>query len=97
MLAVQAQDLDVTTVEGLAPPGELSPLQRAFQRHHALQCGFCTPGFLLTAHALAGSHRGPTDREEVRRRLSGNLCRCTGYGTIVDAVVAVLEDRQDVR
>ena len=94
MLAVQAHDLDVTTVEGLAPPGELSPLQRAFQRHHALQCGFCTPGFLLTAHALIESHRGPAGREEVRRRLSGNLCRCTGYGTIVDAVVAVLEDRE---
>ena len=97
ILAVQVQDLDVTTVEGLAPPGELSPLQRAFQRHHALQCGFCTPGFLLTAHALTANHRGPVDREDVRRRLSGNLCRCTGYATIVDAVVDVLEDREGTR
>jgi aerobic carbon-monoxide dehydrogenase small subunit len=92
LLAVQAQDLDVTTVEGLAQPGQMSRLQRAFQRHHALQCGFCTPGFLLTAQALMATHRGPVDREEVRRQLSGNLCRCTGYGTIVDAVVDVLGD-----
>ncbi|HYZ01733.1 MAG TPA: (2Fe-2S)-binding protein [Candidatus Binatia bacterium] len=97
MLAVQAQDLDVTTVEGLAPPGELSPLQLAFQQHHALQCGFCTPGFLLTAHALTEHHRGPVDREAVRHRLSGNLCRCTGYATIVDAVVSVLENRRGAR
>jgi carbon-monoxide dehydrogenase small subunit len=90
LLAVQAQHLEITTVEGLAPPGELSPLQQAFQRHHALQCGFCTPGFLLTAHALTVAHRPPVDREEVRRRLAGNLCRCTGYSTIVDAVMEVL-------
>jgi aerobic carbon-monoxide dehydrogenase small subunit len=93
LLAVQAHDLEVTTVEGLAPAGELSELQHAFQRHHALQCGFCTPGFLLAAHALTTTHRGPVDRDEVRRQLSGNLCRCTGYGTIVDAVVEVLEQR----
>ena len=93
MLAVQAHDLEITTVEGLAPPGELTALQQAFQRHHALQCGFCTPGFLLVAQALAAAHRGPVDREEVRRQLSGNLCRCTGYATIVDAVVEVLGDR----
>jgi carbon-monoxide dehydrogenase small subunit len=87
-LAVQADGLSVTTVEGLAKGPGLSPLQEAFKAHHALQCGFCTAGFLITATVLL--ERNPdADREEIRDALSGNLCRCTGYQTIVDAVVEV--------
>jgi carbon-monoxide dehydrogenase small subunit len=85
MLAVQAQDAKVTTVEGLSKDDELSPLQKAFRRHHALQCGFCTPGMLTTAHALLSEEPG-ADKERIREVLSGNLCRCTGYVPIVDAV-----------
>lgn len=85
MLAVQATDKDVTTVEGITPQTGLSPLQAAFQAHHALQCGYCTPGMLLTAHALLAEIAEP-DADTIRERLSGNLCRCTGYQFIVDAV-----------
>lgn len=88
MLAVQADGAEVTTVEGLTPPdGTLSPLQRAFQQHHGLQCGFCTPGMLLTAHALLAA-TPEVSETDVREALSGNLCRCTGYQFIVDAVLA---------
>lgn len=87
MLAVQARGRNVTTVEGLAAPdGGLTPLQAAFQRHHALQCGFCTPGMLMTATALLAGNSRPTE-EEVRDALSGNICRCTGYVQIVEAVM----------
>ena len=86
LLAVQADGAEVTTVEGLAEGGELGPLQQAFHRCFALQCGFCTPGFLLSAHAFLKQNPAPT-REEVRSALSGNLCRCTGYDPIVDAVL----------
>ena len=86
LLAVQADGAEVTTIEGLAEGGELGPLQQAFHRCFALQCGFCTPGFLLSAHAFLRRHPTPT-REEVRSALSGNLCRCTGYDPIVDAVL----------
>jgi carbon-monoxide dehydrogenase small subunit len=86
LLAVQADGAEVTTVEGLAEGGELSRLQQAFHRCFALQCGFCTPGFLLSAHAFLKQNPAPT-REEVRSALSGNLCRCTGYDPIVDAVL----------
>ena len=86
LLAVQADGADVTTIEGLAEGGELGPLQQAFHRCFALQCGFCTPGFLLSAHAFLRRHPTPT-REEVRSAVSGNLCRCTGYDPIVDAVL----------
>ena len=85
MLAVQAQDTQITTVEGLADDGELSPLQDSFHDHHGLQCGFCTPGMLLTADELLREIPDPTD-EQIRERMSGNLCRCTGYQFIVDSV-----------
>jgi carbon-monoxide dehydrogenase small subunit len=85
MLAVQASGSKVTTVEGLTPPEGLSPLQASFRKHHALQCGFCTPGFLTTAHALL-TQEPDADKERIRHVLSGNLCRCTGYINIIDAV-----------
>jgi carbon-monoxide dehydrogenase small subunit len=88
MLAVQADGHSLETVEGLAgPDGELSVLQRSFSEHHALQCGFCTAGFLMSAQALLRRRPAPTERE-VREELAGNLCRCTGYEGIVAAVLA---------
>jgi aerobic-type carbon monoxide dehydrogenase small subunit (CoxS/CutS family) len=87
MLAVQAEGSKVTTVEGLTPPEDLSPLQKCFREHHALQCGFCTPGFLTTAHALL-THEPDATEERIRHVLSGNLCRCTGYIPIIEAVCA---------
>jgi carbon-monoxide dehydrogenase small subunit len=86
LLAVQADGARITTVEGLAPtPHGLHPIQAAFQEAHALQCGFCTPGFLITVAALLEDNPHPTDKE-IRQGLSGNLCRCTGYQNIVKAV-----------
>ena len=90
VLAVQADGCAVETVEGLATGDELSPLQRAFHEHHALQCGFCTPGILMTATALLRDEPGASE-ERVREALAGNLCRCTGYAPIVAAVRAVQE------
>jgi carbon-monoxide dehydrogenase small subunit len=87
MLGVQAQGAKVTTVEGLSRDDELSPLQAAFRKHHALQCGFCTPGMLVTAHALL-SEEPDADKARIRDVLSGNLCRCTGYIPIIEAVYA---------
>jgi carbon-monoxide dehydrogenase small subunit len=86
MLAVQAGDADVRTVEGLSSGGVLSPLQASFRKHHALQCGFCTPGILMTADALLTAEPD-ADAARVREVLSGNLCRCTGYIPIVEAVL----------
>ena len=87
LLAVQADGCEVTTVESLAPSmDELHPLQEAFRDAHALQCGFCTPGILLTLLPFLAEHPDPSE-DEVRRALSGNLCRCTGYPHIVDAVL----------
>jgi carbon-monoxide dehydrogenase small subunit len=86
MLAVQADGAELLTVEGLARGNELHPLQRAFQDQHALQCGFCTPGFLMTATAFLKENPLPT-REEVREAISGNICRCTGYQPIIDAIL----------
>ena len=88
VLAVQADGREVTTVEGLAGADGLHPLQEAFREHHALQCGFCTPGFLLTALYLIDGDPAIDERDEkdLREALSGNLCRCTGYQNIVDAV-----------
>ena len=86
MLAVQAEGEKVITVEGLSNDEALTPLQAAFRKHHALQCGFCTPGMLTTAHALL-SHEPKADADRVREVLSGNLCRCTGYIPIVEAVL----------
>jgi aerobic-type carbon monoxide dehydrogenase small subunit (CoxS/CutS family) len=88
-LALQAEGRAVTTVEGLADGDELSPLQRAFLRHGGVQCGFCTPGMLISATALLGSTPAPSD-EEIRLALSGNLCRCTGYDGIVKAIRSVV-------
>ena len=85
-LAVQADGAEVVTVEGLSADDALTPLQAAFRKHHALQCGFCTPGMITTAHALL-SERPDVDAEGVRHVLSGNVCRCTGYVPIVDAVL----------
>jgi aerobic carbon-monoxide dehydrogenase small subunit len=86
MLAVQADGAEITTVEGLTKNGGLHPLQEAFHEHHALQCGFCTPGFLLTALHLVRERPDVDDEDEIREALAGNLCRCTGYSNIVDAV-----------
>ena len=90
MLAVQARGRSVLTVEGLAAGDELHPLQRAFHEHHALQCGFCTPGFLMAAEALLRDNPEPSERE-VREGLAGHLCRCTGYEGIVAAVRAAAQ------
>jgi carbon-monoxide dehydrogenase small subunit len=93
LLAVQADGHDVTTVEGLGDPEDLHPVQAAFQALHGLQCGFCTPGFVVTAVHLLHENPRPT-RDEVREALSGNICRCTGYQQIVDAVLAAAEGRE---
>jgi carbon-monoxide dehydrogenase small subunit len=85
VLAVQADGREVTTVEALDEDGELHPLQRAFQAEHGLQCGYCTPGMLMTATEFLEAEPDP-DREEIREALEGNLCRCTGYQNIVNAV-----------
>ena len=87
VFAVQADGAEVTTIEGIAPDGELSPVQAAFRDHHGLQCGFCTPGFVLSATAFLRDHPQPSD-DEIRTGLSGNLCRCTGYQGILVAVRA---------
>src|SRR5438093_11214405 len=86
ILAVQAEGSRVVTVEGLSNDAELTPLQKSFRKHHALQCGFCTPGMITTAHALL-SEEPDCDAARVREVLSGNLCRCTGYIPIVEAVL----------
>jgi carbon-monoxide dehydrogenase small subunit len=84
-LAVQADGREITTIEGLAKDGELSPIQEAFVKNYAFQCGYCTPGMVITSHALLQSNPNPSD-EEIRKALAGNLCMCTGYVQIVDAV-----------
>lgn len=87
VLALQADGAEITTIEGLAPVGGLHPLQTAFWEQHGLQCGFCTPGFIMAAAALLAENRDPSD-EEIGRGLEGNLCRCTGYVNIRKAVKA---------
>ena len=87
MLAVQAEGRSIQTVEGLAGDGELTALQQAFSTHHALQCGYCTPGMLMSAKALLADNREPTENE-IRRAIQGNICRCTGYVNIVEAIKA---------
>jgi aerobic-type carbon monoxide dehydrogenase small subunit (CoxS/CutS family) len=86
LLAVQADGADLMTVEGLAQGEALHPLQQAFHEHHALQCGFCTPGFLMTACAFLQETSNPTEAQ-VREAISGNICRCTGYAPIVQAIL----------
>ncbi|MBD8878364.1 (2Fe-2S)-binding protein [Roseibium polysiphoniae] len=88
MLAVQAGDADVTTVEGLANGAELHPVQAAFREHHGLQCGFCTPGMIMTAVDMIERHGASLDEKTVRHELEGNICRCTGYQNIVKAILA---------
>ena len=87
LLALQADGREVTTIEGFATDGELHPLQRAFVDHHWLQCGFCTPGIILTAADLLSRTSSPSD-DEIRQALRGNLCRCTGYQAIVESIRA---------
>ena len=93
MLAMQAAGAELRTVESLAEADELHPLQRAFQDRHALQCGFCTPGFLMTAVAFLNDNPRPT-RDEVREAISGNICRCTGYQPIIDAILQASSELQ---
>ena len=90
MLAVQADGAKIETVEGLARDGELTSLQQAFSDHHALQCGYCTPGMLMSATALLREHGNPTE-EQIRKGIQGNICRCTGYVNIVEAIKAAAE------
>ncbi len=87
MLAVQADGAKIETVEGLADGDELAPLQQSFSDHHALQCGYCTPGMLMSATALLRQNKSPSD-DEIRKAIQGNLCRCTGYVNIVEAIKA---------
>jgi len=92
MLAVQADGAHVETIEGASDSGSVSELQEAFLRHNALQCGFCTPGMLLTAQELIDAG-GATSRDAVRNYISGNYCRCTGYQSIVNAVLEVAQGK----
>lgn len=88
MFAVQADGCEVLTVEGLEKDGELHPLQKSFSEHHGLQCGFCTPGMLMSSHALLRENPNP-DRKAIKKAIAGNVCRCTGYQNIIKAVEAV--------
>jgi carbon-monoxide dehydrogenase small subunit len=90
MLAAQADGAEVTTIEGLATNGELHPMQAAFKEHHGLQCGFCTPGMVMSAVDLLNTNANPSERE-IREWLEGNICRCTGYQNIVKAIQAVAQ------
>ena len=90
LFAVQAHGRELQTVEGLADGDQLNPLQEAFREHHGLQCGFCTPGFLMTLTCFLREHPAPTEAE-VREAISGNLCRCTGYKNIVAAALAAAQ------
>ena len=91
LLAVQADGATIETVEGLARDGQLTPLQQSFSDHHALQCGYCTPGMLMSATALLRANPSPSD-EEIKKALQGNICRCTGYWNIFEAVKAAASD-----
>ncbi|HUH50123.1 MAG TPA: (2Fe-2S)-binding protein [Mycoplana sp.] len=90
-LAVQAAGSTITTIEGLAQNGELHPVQAAFKAHHGLQCGFCTPGMVMTAVDMINRYGGKLDEKTVRENLEGNICRCTGYHNIVKAILAAAE------
>jgi aerobic-type carbon monoxide dehydrogenase small subunit (CoxS/CutS family) len=92
LLAVQADGAAIETVESLSAEGELHPLQQAFSDHHALQCGYCTPGMLMSAKHLLDHNAAPTENE-IRRAIQGNICRCTGYVNIVDAIAAAARGR----
>jgi aerobic-type carbon monoxide dehydrogenase small subunit (CoxS/CutS family) len=96
MLAVQAADREVTTIEGLASDGELGTLQQAMWDSHSFQCGFCTPGFVMQAAALLSDHPDAGE-QQIREALSGNICRCTGYQSIIDGVLLAAERNQKLR
>jgi carbon-monoxide dehydrogenase small subunit len=87
LLAADVEGREITTIEGLAEEGTLHPLQASFVEHYAIQCGFCTPGMILTAKALLDTNPNPTDKE-IRQAISGNICRCTGYAKIIEAIKA---------
>ena len=89
-LAVAVQGKEITTIEGLSAGEKLHPVQEAFVNHHAIQCGFCSPGMILTSYALLAENPSPTEKE-IRRAISGNVCRCTGYAKIVEAVKSLAE------
>ncbi|MEQ8265921.1 MAG: (2Fe-2S)-binding protein [Parvibaculum sp.] len=91
MLATQAEGAEVLTIEGLAPNGDLHPVQKAFREHHGLQCGFCTPGMIMTAVDMI-RRKPDLDEETVREELEGNICRCTGYHNIVKAILAASQE-----
>ena len=91
VLLAQIEGHEVTTIEGLAPEGDLHPIQKAFKKHHGLQCGFCTPGMIMTAKGIIDRH-GVPDAATIRGELEGNLCRCTGYLNIVKAIDAAAKD-----
>ncbi|MDR6755485.1 carbon-monoxide dehydrogenase small subunit [Mycoplana sp. BE70] len=91
-LAVQAAGASITTIEGLAQNGELHPVQAAFKANHGLQCGFCTPGMVMTAVDMINRYGGKLDEKTVRENLEGNICRCTGYHNIVKAILAAAEE-----
>ena len=93
-LALMAEGRSITTIEGLAKDGRMSEIQNAFIRHGAIQCGFCSPGMILSAEHLLSRNTNPTE-EEIRRGLSGNLCRCTGYQQMVDAITEVAAARRE--
>jgi carbon-monoxide dehydrogenase small subunit len=90
-LAVAVEGKEITTIEGLSEGGKLHPIQEAFVNHHAIQCGFCSPGMILTAYALLKENPNPSE-EEIRRAISGNVCRCTGYAKIVEAVKSLASE-----
>ncbi len=92
MPAVQADGKDITTIAGLSDNGELHPIQKKFIEHDAVQCGYCTPGMVLSAKALLDNNPNPSE-EDVRTAISGNICRCTGYQQIVEAIMAAAEER----
>ena len=96
VLAVQCEGTEVETIEGISDSGAIADLQEAFQRRNALQCGFCTPGMLISAHALLG-RGGVPSREAIREHISGNYCRCTGYQAIVDAIESTASTRGRTR
>ena len=96
LLAMEAQDKDILTIEGLAKDGDLHALQQAFIDHGALQCGFCTPGMLLSAKALLDENPNPTE-DEVKEAISGNLCRCTGYTDAVNAILDVAQGKKEAK
>lgn len=92
ILAAQANGSDVVTIEGIAQGAELHPVQAAFRAHHGLQCGFCTPGMIMTATDMIRRHGGKLDEKTVRAELEGNICRCTGYHNIVKAILAAASE-----